>query len=178
MIAKVIGGYTSTSNEVAGLERGDGNCSSVGINTGGFGPYIAAGKANVLLDDFVPNPATAYYSYVQSAMTLPQAYKAFPATTKTESLARVALTEVTGTGIGHEFNLQPRVASYKVAAMRAALGLSRERVIVLGDGANDLPMMAEAGVSIAYRAKPVVKAKASYCFDRVGLDGLLSLFPA
>jgi hypothetical protein len=119
--ARVIGGYTSTSNEVAGLERGDGNCSSVGINTGGFGPYIAAGKANVLLDDFVPNPATAYYSYVQNAMTLPQAYKAFPATTKNESLARVALTQVTGTGIGHEFNLQPRVASYKVAAMRAAV---------------------------------------------------------
>ncbi len=66
----------------------------------------------------------------------------------------------------------------KVASMRSALGLSRERVIVLGDGANDLPMMAEAGVSIAYRAKPVVKAKASYCFDRVGLDGLLHLFPA
>ena len=66
----------------------------------------------------------------------------------------------------------------RVAAMRTKLGLSRERVIVLGDGANDLPMMAEAGVSIAYRAKPVVKAKASYCFDRVGLDGLLRLFPA
>lgn len=65
----------------------------------------------------------------------------------------------------------------KVSAMRASLGLAREQVIVLGDGANDLPMMAEAGVSVAYRAKPVVRAKASYCFDHVGLDGLLNLFP-
>ncbi len=66
----------------------------------------------------------------------------------------------------------------KVGSMRASLGLKREQVIVLGDGANDLPMMAEAGVSIAYRAKPVVKAGATYCFDHVGLDGLLNLFPA
>ena len=66
----------------------------------------------------------------------------------------------------------------RVASMRAALGLDRERVIVLGDGANDLPMMAEAGVSVAYHAKPVVRAKASYSFDHVGLDGLLRLFPA
>jgi len=35
-------------------------------------------------------------------------------------------------------------------------------------------MMAEAGVSIAYHAKPVVRGKATYCFDYVGLDGLLS----
>ena len=66
----------------------------------------------------------------------------------------------------------------KVAAMRTALGLSREQVIVLGDGANDLPMMAEAGVSIAYRAKQVVRARATYSLDRVGLDGLLRLFPS
>ena len=66
----------------------------------------------------------------------------------------------------------------KVAAMRTALGLSREQVIVLGDGANDLPMMAEAGVSIAYRTKPVVRARATYSLDRVGLDGLLRLFPS
>lgn len=53
-----------------------------------------------------------------------------------------------------------------------------EQTVAIGDGANDLPMMAEAGVSIAYRAKPVVREKASYCFDCVGLDGLLRLFPA
>jgi phosphoserine phosphatase len=54
--------------------------------------------------------------------------------------------------------------------------LSPEQVIAFGDGANDLAMMAEAGVSIAYHAKPVVREKAAYCFDYVGLDGLLNLY--
>jgi phosphoserine phosphatase len=57
------------------------------------------------------------------------------------------------------------------------LGLARERVIAIGDGANDLPMMAEAGTSIAYHAKPVVKDKVDYVLDFAGLDGVLKLFP-
>src|SRR5713226_1831503 len=60
--------------------------------------------------------------------------------------------------------------------LRDGLRLSREQIIAFGDGANDLAMMAEAGVSIAYHAKPVVREKATYCFDYVGLDGLLNLY--
>lgn len=59
--------------------------------------------------------------------------------------------------------------------VRAELKLSREQVIAMGDGANDLKMMAEAGVSIAYRAKPVVREKASYALNRVGLEGVIPL---
>ena len=65
-----------------------------------------------------------------------------------------------------------------VARLKKELGIARARVIAIGDGANDLPMMAEAGTSIAYHAKPVVKAKADYALDYSGLDGLLNLFPA
>ena len=65
-----------------------------------------------------------------------------------------------------------------VARLKVELGLPAARVIAIGDGANDLPMMAEAGVSIAYHAKPVVKSKARYALDYVGLDGVLNLFPA
>jgi len=65
-----------------------------------------------------------------------------------------------------------------VARLKRELGLARERVLAIGDGANDLPMMAEAGTSIAYHAKPVVKAKAGYALDHVGLEGVLNLFPA
>lgn len=57
-----------------------------------------------------------------------------------------------------------------------ALGIESSQVIAIGDGANDLPMMAQAGVSIAYHAKPAVRERASYCFNYVGLDGLLNLF--
>ena len=64
-----------------------------------------------------------------------------------------------------------------VARLKRELGIARERVVAIGDGANDLLMMAEAGTSIAYHAKPVVKAKADYALDYVGLEGLLALFP-
>ena len=64
-----------------------------------------------------------------------------------------------------------------VARLKGELGLARERVLAIGDGANDLPMMAEAGTSIAYHAKPVVKSNATFALDHSGLDGVLNLFP-
>jgi len=65
-----------------------------------------------------------------------------------------------------------------VARLKKDLAISASAVLVIGDGANDLPMMAEAGTSIAYHAKPVVKAKATFALDYAGLDGVLNLFPA
>jgi phosphoserine phosphatase len=63
-----------------------------------------------------------------------------------------------------------------VARLKGEMKLDRAQVLVLGDGANDLPMMAE-GTSLAYHAKPVVKASADYALDYAGLDGVLNLFP-
>jgi len=60
--------------------------------------------------------------------------------------------------------------------IRVELELKPEQVIAMGDGANDLKMMAEAGSSIAYHAKPVVRAQASYALNFVGLNGLVNLF--
>ena len=59
---------------------------------------------------------------------------------------------------------------------RDKLGLRREQIVVIGDGANDLQMMREAGLSVAYRAKPVVQAQAQAAINFVGLDGVLALF--
>jgi phosphoserine phosphatase len=59
---------------------------------------------------------------------------------------------------------------------RDELGATRDQIIAIGDGANDLKFMGETGVSIAYHAKPVVRENATYCFDYVGLDGLLNLY--
>jgi phosphoserine phosphatase len=64
-----------------------------------------------------------------------------------------------------------------VARLKKELGIARARVLAIGDGANDLAMMAEAGTSIAYHAKPVVKERAGYALDYAGLDGVLNLFP-
>jgi phosphoserine phosphatase len=57
------------------------------------------------------------------------------------------------------------------------LEFQAHEILAIGDGANDLKMMAAAGTSIAYRAKPVVRAQASYGLTHVGLDGVLALFP-
>jgi phosphoserine phosphatase len=64
-----------------------------------------------------------------------------------------------------------------VRRLKQELGLPAERVLAIGDGANDLPMMAEAGTSIAYHAKPVVREKATYAIDYGALSGVLNLFP-
>ena len=55
------------------------------------------------------------------------------------------------------------------------LGLRKENLIAIGDGANDLPMFAEAEVSIAYHAKPIVQKKATYAINHVGLDGVINI---
>jgi phosphoserine phosphatase len=57
----------------------------------------------------------------------------------------------------------------------AELGIPAEQAIVMGDGANDLKMMGIAGLSVAFRAKPVVRAQASIALNHTGLDGLLAI---
>ena len=88
--------------------------------------------------------------------------------------ALTALEEREHSGLGQTVDAKTKAA--KLRELRDALGLARDQTIAIGDGANDLAMMAEAGVSIAYHAKPVVREKATYCFDYVGLDGLLNLY--
>ncbi|HET7160432.1 MAG TPA: phosphoserine phosphatase SerB [Burkholderiales bacterium] len=61
-------------------------------------------------------------------------------------------------------------------AIRDTLGIKRERIIGIGDGANDLKFMAECGVSIAYHAKPIVRGQTTYALNHVDLSGVLSLF--
>jgi len=57
----------------------------------------------------------------------------------------------------------------------AALGITPQQAIVMGDGANDLQMMSIAGLSVAFRAKPVVRAQASVALNFSGLDALLTI---
>jgi len=55
------------------------------------------------------------------------------------------------------------------------LGIEPEQCIAMGDGANDLPMMRAAGLSVAYHAKPTVRAQAQVAINQGGLDRLLEV---
>jgi phosphoserine phosphatase len=54
-------------------------------------------------------------------------------------------------------------------------GINIEQTIAVGDGANDLPMLNVAGLGIAFRAKPLVRASAEHSISTLGLDGILYL---
>jgi len=72
-------------------------------------------------------------------------------------------------------------AEGKAQALRglcADLGCEPAAAIAIGDGANDLKMMTLAGLSVAYRAKPVVRAQATQALDHAPLDGVLNWFAA
>ena len=60
----------------------------------------------------------------------------------------------------------------------AQLGISPQQAIAVGDGANDLPMMGEAGLSVAYHAKPKVREQAMVAINSGGLDRLLAVLTA
>lgn len=57
----------------------------------------------------------------------------------------------------------------------ADMGIDTSQAIIMGDGANDLRMMSIAGLSVAFRAKPVVREQADVALNYTGLDGLLAI---
>jgi phosphoserine phosphatase len=58
----------------------------------------------------------------------------------------------------------------------SGLGIAPTQAIAVGDGANDLPMMGTAGLSVAYHAKPKVRDQAMVSIEDGGLDRLLEVF--
>jgi phosphoserine phosphatase len=81
---------------------------------------------------------------------------------------------VTGPGGGEIVDADGKAQALRDAC--ADLGCATERAIAIGDGANDLKMMKLAGISVAYRAKPVVRQQATYALNYTALDGVLNWF--
>jgi phosphoserine phosphatase len=80
---------------------------------------------------------------------------------------------VTGQVSGDIIDGQRKAELLREIAEKECLKL--QQVIAVGDGANDLPMLGIAGLGIAFRAKPLVKASAEQSISNLGLDGILYL---
>ncbi|AVI86833.1 ACT domain protein/phosphoserine phosphatase SerB [Pseudomonas syringae pv. tomato] len=81
--------------------------------------------------------------------------------------------KVTGVAVEPIVNAQRKADLLRELAHKE--GLSLEQTIAVGDGANDLPMLAIAGLGVAFRAKPLVKQSARQAISTLGLDGVLYL---
>jgi phosphoserine phosphatase len=82
--------------------------------------------------------------------------------------------KLTGALVGEIVDAGAKAAKFR--EVMSGLKARREQSVAIGDGANDLKMMAEAGLSVAFRAKPVVRAEASCALNWSGLDGVVNLF--
>jgi phosphoserine phosphatase len=86
----------------------------------------------------------------------------------------IAGGKLTGRLAGDVVGAEAKAA--KFCEVREELGAEKARTVAIGDGANDLKMMAQAGYSIAFRAKPVVREQASCALTWSSLDAVISLF--
>jgi phosphoserine phosphatase len=81
---------------------------------------------------------------------------------------------LTGKLVGDIVDADAKAA--KFLSVLKEIRATKEQSVAIGDGANDLKMMAEAGTSIAFHAKPVVRAQAAFALNHSGLDGVVNLF--
>ncbi|MRD72878.1 phosphoserine phosphatase SerB [Rhodocyclus tenuis] len=94
----------------------------------------------------------------------------------TSNRLEIANGRLTGRVIGEVVDATAKAAHLR--RLREEFGLQREQVIAVGDGANDLLMMAEAGLSVAFRAKPATRRGADASLSFGGLDRIAALLDA
>lgn len=129
--------------------------------------WIAACKANNIKTMVVSGGFTLFANHTQSLLGLDYAVA---------NTLEIINGKLTGHILGDIVDASRK--AHELEKLRDALGLTVSQTIAIGDGANDLKMMSTAGVGVAYHAKPVVQAQATYALNFVGLDGIANLFTA
>lgn len=128
---------------------------------------LAAAKAAGLKTMVVSGGFTYFTTRLQAELGLDYAFS---------NLLEVEAGQLTGRVIGDI--VDARGKARHVARVRNELGLGKAQVITIGDGANDLLMMAESELSVAFHAKPVARDEAAMALNFTGLDGLLTVLDA
>lgn len=126
--------------------------------------WIAACKANNITTLLVSGGFTFFAERVKEMLKLDYAVS---------NTLEIIDGKLTGKVLGNIVDAQTKAD--ELIKLREKLGLSTAQTIAIGDGANDLKMMSAAGIGIAYHAKPIVQAQATYALNHVGLDGVANL---
>ena len=128
---------------------------------------IAACKANNIKTMVVSGGFTFFANHVQKLLGLDYAVS---------NTLEIVDSKLTGNIVGDIVDAERK--AQELVKLRDNLGLKADQTIAVGDGANDLKMMAVAAAGVAYHAKPVVQAQASYALNFNGLDAVAALFTA
>ncbi|NMM38490.1 MAG: phosphoserine phosphatase SerB [Glaciimonas sp.] len=131
----------------------------------GAEPMLAAIKAAGLKTLLVSGGFTFFTDRMKTRLGLDVAHS---------NVLEIIDGKLTGRVVGGIVDAEEKKATLERTC--AALDITPAEAIVMGDGANDLQMMGIAGLSVAFRAKPIVRAQADVALNFVGLDGILSLF--
>ena len=126
--------------------------------------WIAACKMNNITTLLVSGGFTFFANQVKAMLGLDYAVS---------NTLEIIDGKLTGNVLGSIVDAQTK--ANELTKLRDKLGLTSAQTIAIGDGANDLKMMAVAGVSIAFHAKPIVQQQATYALNYVGLEGAIGL---
>jgi phosphoserine phosphatase len=129
--------------------------------------WVAACKTNNIKTMVVSGGFTLFANHVKTMLGLDYAVA---------NTFEIIDGKLTGTILGDIVDADRK--AQELVKLRDQLGLKANQTIGIGDGANDLKMMAAAGVGVAYHAKPVVQQQAAYALNHTGLDGTINLFTA